>query len=137
MTPTKSTSRTAARKSKALAPRALVPFAHVADVGRSVAFYETLGFSVGGKLVGQDGALDWVILEHEGAQLMVGRASAPVVADEQAVLFYVYYQDVAAAHAALIAAGIDVGPIQYPQHSPRGEFRVVDPDGYAVQVTHT
>lgn len=137
MTPTKSTSKTAGRKSKVLAPRALVPFAHVVDVSRSVAFYETLGFSVGGKLVGQDGTLDWVILEHEGAQLMVGRASAPVVAEEQAVLFYVYYQDVVAAHAALMDAGIDVGPILFPQHSPRGEFRVVDPDGYAVQVTHT
>ena len=137
MTPSKSTSKTAGRKSRVLAPRALVPFAHVVDVSRSVAFYETLGFAVGGKLVGQDGALDWVILEHEGAQLMVGRASAPVVAEEQAVLFYVYYQDVAAAHEALIAARVEVGPILFPQHSPRGEFRVVDPDGYAVQVTHT
>jgi catechol 2,3-dioxygenase-like lactoylglutathione lyase family enzyme len=134
---TKGTTRTAGRKSKTLAPRALVPFAHVADVARSVAFYETLGFSVGGKLTGEDGTLDWVILEHEGAQVMVGRATAPVVAEEQAVLFYVYYQDVAAAHVALTAAGIEVGPILYPQHSPRGEFRVVDPDGYGVQVTHT
>ena len=137
MTPTKATPKAAGGRSKVLAPRALVPLAHVVDVARSVAFYETLGFAVGGKLVGEDGTLDWVILEHEGAQVMVGRAVAPVVAEEQAVLFYVYYQDVAAAHAALIAAGIDAGPILYPQHSPRGEFRVVDPDGYAVQVTHT
>jgi catechol 2,3-dioxygenase-like lactoylglutathione lyase family enzyme len=137
VTASKSTSKTAGRRSKTLAPRALVPFAHVVDVGRSVSFYETLGFAVGGKLVGQDGTLDWVILEHEGAQLMVGRATAPVVAEEQAVLFYVYYQDVPAAHEALIAAGIEVGPIQFPPHSPRGEFRVTDPDGYGVQVTHT
>jgi hypothetical protein len=137
VTASKGTSKAAGRKSKVLAPRALVPFAHVVDVSRSVAFYETLGFAVGGKLLGENGTLDWVILEHEGAQLMVGRATAPVLADEQAVLFYVYYQDVAAAHEALIAAGVDVGPILFPQHSPRGEFRVVDPDGYAVQVTHT
>ena len=120
----------------ALAPRALVPFAHVADVPRAVAFYEKLGFTVGGTMRGEGDVLEWAILEHEGAQLMVGRASAPVVAEEQAVLFYVYYADVTAAHGALAAAGLDVGPILFPPHSPRGEFRVVDPDGYAIQITH-
>jgi catechol 2,3-dioxygenase-like lactoylglutathione lyase family enzyme len=133
--PAKSGSK-AARKG-ALAPRALVPFAHVADVRRAVAFYEKLGFSMGGSLAGEGDALDWAILEHEGAQLMVARASAPVVAEEQAILFYVYYEDVVSAHTALGATGMDVGPILYPQHSPRGEFRITDPDGYTVQVTHT
>ncbi|MES2523462.1 MAG: VOC family protein [Gemmatimonadota bacterium] len=124
------------KRAGALSPRALVPLAHVADVPRAVAFYETLGFTVGGSMRGEGGAIEWAILEHEGAQVMVARASAPVVAEEQAVLFYVYYADVSAAHAALVAAGLDVGPILFPPHSPRGEFRVVDPDGYAIQVTH-
>ena len=133
----KSGSKSSSRKSGALAPRALVPFAHVADVRRAVAFYEKLGFAMGGSLAGEGTSLDWAILEHEGAQLMVARASAPVVTEEQAILFYVYYEDVVAAHAALTATGMDVGPILYPQHSPRGEFRLTDPDGYTVQVTHT
>lgn len=126
-----------AGKRSALRPRALVPLAHVADVRRSVAFYEGLGFTMGGKLAGDGEALAWAILEHDGAQIMVAKASAPVVAEEQAVLFYVYYEDVAAAHSALTAAGVEVGPILFPQHSPRGEFRAIDPDGYAIQITHT
>ena len=134
--PSKGAPNNPSRKGKALSPRALVPLAHVVDVGRAIAFYEKLGFVVGGRLMGESDSLDWAILEHEGAQVMVARASSPIIADEQAVLFYVYYDDVAAAHAALTAAGLDVGPILFPQHSPRGEFRVVDPDGYSVQVTH-
>ena len=133
----RSGSKAASGRDKALAPRALVPFAHVADVRRAVAFYEKLGFEMGGSLAGEAGALDWAILEHQGAQLMVARASAPVMAEEQAILFYVYYEDVVAAHSALTASGLDVGPVLYPQHSPRGEFRITDPDGYTVQVTHT
>ncbi|MEO7520652.1 MAG: VOC family protein [Gemmatimonas sp.] len=135
--PAKSGSKSASKKSGVLAPRALVPFAHVADVRRAVAFYGKLGFAMGGSLAGEGDALDWAILEHEGAQLMVARASAPVMVEEQAILFYVYYEDVVAAHTALASAGLEVGPVLYPQHSPRGEFRLTDPDGYTVQVTHT
>ncbi|HYW31848.1 MAG TPA: VOC family protein [Gemmatimonas sp.] len=125
-----------AQRTSVLAPRALVPLAHVTDVPRAIAFYEKLGFAVGGSTRGASGEVEWAILEYEGAQLMLARASAPVIAEEQAVLFYVYYADVTAAHAALAAAGVEVGPILFPQHAPRGEFRVVDEDGYAIQITH-
>lgn len=127
-----------AKKSKsALAPRALVPMAHVADVRRSVDFYTKFGFTLGGSVKGSGESLDWAVVEHDGAQVMFARATAPVMAEQQAVLLYVYYADVAAAHAALMAAGIDVSEITTPPHSPRGEFRVDDPDGYAIIVTHT
>ena len=121
----------------ALKPRALVPLAHVMDVQRAIAFYRQLGFTVGGSLNGVNGTIDWAVLEHDGAQIMFARATAPVLAEEQAVLFCVYYQDIAAAHAELTAAGLDVGPMLFPPHAPRGEFRMIDPDGYVVQITHT
>ena len=55
----------------------------------------------------------------------------------QAVLFYLYCSDVAAFRTMLMEAGVEVGPINSPFYAPRGEFRVVDPDGYVLMVTHT
>jgi hypothetical protein len=37
----------------------------------------------------------------------------------------------------LIAEGIEAGTIQYPFYAPRGEFRIQDPDGYVIMITHT
>jgi hypothetical protein len=59
------------------------------------------------------------------------------VASQQAVLFYLYVEDVAAKHAELAAAGLDVGAITFPFYSQRGEFRMTDPDGYVLMITHT
>lgn len=57
--------------------------------------------------------------------------------EEQAVLFYVYFDDVAATRSPLEKAGVAVGPIEHPSYSPGGEFRVRDPDGYVLMITHT
>jgi hypothetical protein len=67
---------------------------------------------------------------------MFAKASHPVVASEQAILFFVYCDDVAGMRAALETAGVAVGPIERPFYSPRGEFRVSDPDGYGLTFTH-
>jgi hypothetical protein len=32
---------------------------------------------------------------------------------------------------------VDAGPIQSPFWAPRGEFRVIDPDGYVLMISHT
>jgi len=107
--------------------------AHVADIRASVAFYEVLGFAVGNSVTpdGED-VPNWVWLRAERAELMLARASAPVVPDQQAVLFYTYCDDVAATHAAWAAAGLEVGPIEKPFYNPGGEFRLADPDGYVI-----
>jgi catechol 2,3-dioxygenase-like lactoylglutathione lyase family enzyme len=112
----------------------IVAFAHVADVERSVAFWRELGFEVRNTYANErDGRLNWAWLETpDGAAFMVSRASAPVDAGAQAVLFYLYVPDVRAWHARWRAAGLPVGPIETPEHSPRGEFRLTDPDGYAL-----
>ncbi len=113
----------------------LVPLLYVADPERSIAFYARLGFEVPHKLV-ENERVRWACLRNGGAQLMVSLASAPVVAEEQAVLFYIYTPDVRGRHAGLQAAGVTVGPIETPFWSPRGEFRVADPDGYALMFAH-
>jgi hypothetical protein len=68
---------------------------------------------------------------------MLAAATEPVEPDEQAVLFYVYCDDVARFREQLVQEGVEAGPIQSPFYAPRGEFRVVDPDGYVLMITHT
>ena len=117
--------------------RQLVPMASVAEVERSIAFYAHLGFEVGNTFAPQGATnLSWAWLQSGDAQLMVSRA-AKAVADQHTVLFYIYTDDVAAAHESLAAAGLNPGEIKTPFYSPRGEFQLVDPDGYILMVTHT
>lgn len=121
-----------------LSARTLVPLAHVKDVEVSIGFYERLGFTIGNTFVPPDTtAPTWAWLQSDRAQLMLGRADEPVVPSQQAVLFYLYYDDVPATKAALSESGLETGPITYPFYAPRGEFRVVDPDGYVLMITHT
>ncbi|HEX8217319.1 MAG TPA: VOC family protein [Allosphingosinicella sp.] len=116
---------------------ALVPMAHVAGIDESVAFYAHLGFEIVGSFTppGRAGP-SWVSLKSGGAQLMLTLADAPVVPEQQAVLFYVYCGDVEAMHRSLADAGLAPSPIENPFYNPEGEFRLTDPDGYAVMVTH-
>lgn len=119
--------------------RALVPFAFVQSVPASIAFYEQLGFTVHNTFA-RDGGPEptWAWLQGAGsAALMLGRATEPVVASQQAVFFYLYCDDVEAKHAELSARGVDCGPIARPFYAPRGEFRVHDPDGYVLMIMHT
>ena len=62
--------------------------AHAADVQRSVDFYKQLGMEVRGSLRALSGELQWVHLSCGQAELMFARASEPVIASQQAVLFY-------------------------------------------------
>ena len=120
------------------AMRVLVPMAPVKDVARSIAFYAKLGFSVQHDFTppGKTSPT-WAWLESRGAKLMVSTASEAVAPANPSMIFYVYCDDVATTRAQLLAAGVEAGEIKYPFFAPRGEFRVVDPDGYVIMVTHT
>lgn len=121
-----------------LVPKNLVALANVADVRVSIAFYEQLGFEVGNTHADEvSGETDWAALERGNAALMLAKSSEPVVPSQQAVLFYLYYDDIVATHAALGQLGLAVGAMAYPFYCPKGEFRLVDPDGYVLMLTHT
>jgi uncharacterized glyoxalase superfamily protein PhnB len=111
---------------------------HVQNVSRSIAFYRKLGFEEGNTHT-PEGRPDpiWAWLRSGGAHLMLGEAGEPVDPAQQAVLFYVYCEDVDAFRQELLQAGVEAGPIKKPFYAPRGEFRVTDPDGYVLMVTHT
>jgi hypothetical protein len=68
---------------------------------------------------------------------MLAPASEPVIAEQQAVLFYLYCDDVPATRSRLQEDGVPVGMIEYPSCAPRGEFRVHAPDGYVLMIMHT
>lgn len=114
---------------------ALVPLAHVADVRKSVEFYQLLGFAVK-NVVEHEGKTQWAWLQNGGADLMIARSARPMNPGAQDILFYVYTPDVVAYRAELEAKGVKVGPVKYPFYSPRGEFRVDDADGYTLFVSH-
>jgi catechol 2,3-dioxygenase-like lactoylglutathione lyase family enzyme len=115
----------------------LVPMAFVKSVARSIDFYEKLGFVVGNTSTAE-GATEphWVSLTSGGADLMLAKATAPVDPDEQAVLFYLYCDDIVAFRNKLLQSGVEASPVQHPFYAPRGEFRVKDPDGYCLMVTY-
>lgn len=119
-------------------PKQLTPMAFVANVARSIAFYEQLGFAVGDTFTPDDTSEpDWAGLSSGDAHLMLTTARDPIVAEQQAILFYLYVDDVAETREVLVAAGLQPGPIETPFYAPRGEFRLADPDGYILMIAHT
>jgi catechol 2,3-dioxygenase-like lactoylglutathione lyase family enzyme len=113
--------------------RDLIPFVHVGDVARSIDFYELLGFELK-DTYGHDGRLDWAALESGDAQLMLARASAPIERERQAVLFYLYADDLAALRDQLRANNIAVGEIVDGSPGPAREMGLADPDGWCLMV---
>lgn len=111
----------------------LVPMAHVASLPRAIEFYARLGFDVDGRWE-HEGRLVWAALRAGDARLFVSQASEPVVAAQQAVLFYLYTDDVHTLRQRLVAAGVKVGEIAHPAYMPAGEVRVEDPDGYVLLI---
>ncbi len=120
-------------QSQALA--GLVPMAHVADVARSIDFYRRLGFEVV-NTVEREGRLQWAYMRNGQAQLMLARSARAMNPGAQDILFYMYAPDVHGYRAELAAKQVKVGPMNYPFFSPRGEFRIEDPDGYTLFVSH-
>jgi hypothetical protein len=112
----------------------LIPMAHVADVQRTVDFYNLLGMEVRGSLRSPQGILQWVHISSSQAHAMFTRASEPVIASQQAVLFYLYSPDLIALRDHLLAKSVPVPAITYPEYMPKGEIRVEDPDGYVLLV---
>jgi len=127
----------------------LAPFVHVADVERSLAFYEQLGL-VRGDVMDDEGRLFWGSMRRGQAHIMFALAEPEVDPDLQGVLFYLYSDDLITLREHLIECGLResddrsapvepepsgvVFPITYPVYMPAGELRVHDPDGYCLLI---
>jgi predicted enzyme related to lactoylglutathione lyase len=118
--------------------KSLVAFAHVADVERSIRFYADLGFTVENSVAADERSPPtWAWLESEQANLMVGLASEPVDSTRQAVLFYLYFENIENARATLVELGHSPGEIKFPFYMPAGECRLEDPDGYVLMLAQS
>jgi hypothetical protein len=128
-----------------------IPMVHVQDVDASLAFYALLGFAPVSVLRDPAGRSFWARAASRGAEIMFSRASGPIDPTVQAVLFYMYSENVASLRTHLLASGLaeggryagQAGPndgrrvvfeTAHPSYMPAGEFRVADPDGYCILV---
>ena len=114
--------------------RDLVPYVHVADVAVSAHFYSLLGFEQVATVGARDAHQWWAYLQSDRARLMLAQASEPIDPDAQAVLLYLYADDLARLRTQLLAAGLEPSAIAHPAHMPGGEIRMVDPDGYVLLI---
>jgi catechol 2,3-dioxygenase-like lactoylglutathione lyase family enzyme len=122
----------------AAAPQSVVALLHVADVQRSIAFYQQLGFELGNQPQKNAEGLTtfaWMKTQHgKAAQIMLTLTGRPLNPGAQDVIFYLYVDNMPAYRAQLIERGIKVGEVQHPFWNRTGEFRVDDPDGWTWQV---
>jgi hypothetical protein len=113
--------------------RNLIPFVHIAEVARSIAS-TTYWIRAQGPHE-RAGRLDWAALESDDTQLMLARARARQSnADKQALLFYLYVENLAAARDHLEANGVPVGEIRDGSPGPPREMGLSDPDGWCQMV---
>jgi catechol 2,3-dioxygenase-like lactoylglutathione lyase family enzyme len=111
----------------------LLPFVHVEDVERSIAFYYHLGFVVV-SVYKYRGTPVWAELRSERAELMVSTDGDSIDPAGQRVLFYLYSDNLAALREQLLADGIHVGEIVDGRPGPSQEMRLTDPDGYVLMI---
>jgi uncharacterized glyoxalase superfamily protein PhnB len=111
----------------------LVPFVHVEDVERSIAFYHHLGFAVT-SIYKYRGRAVWAELQSGAAELMVSTDGDPIDPAGQGVLFYLYSDNLAALREQLVSGGLKPGEIVDGTPGPREQMRVTDPDGYVLMI---
>ena len=114
----------------------LIPFVHVADVQRSIDFYGLLGFELQDTYQHED-RLDWASLSNARAEIMLAHVSEPVDPSQQAVVFYLYADDLDELRERLLAHEVAVSPIRDGTPGPEREVRLSDPDGYCLMVAET
>jgi catechol 2,3-dioxygenase-like lactoylglutathione lyase family enzyme len=111
------------------------PMLHVAEIERSIPFYELLGFTT----IDTDRGvpLCWALLHcDDGSAVMFLRAEHPIDSSAQAFMFYMYTPDLAGLRQQLLASGVKVPAIGYPEYMPSGKINIADPDGYKIEIGH-
>jgi catechol 2,3-dioxygenase-like lactoylglutathione lyase family enzyme len=132
-----------------------VPYVHVADVEASLEFYGALGFKTDSVFRDKKGVPCWAsaVSEVDGrsAEIFFARADAAVVPEQQAVIFYMYSEDVEQLRSHLLSCGLHEGgsyrgqcgpnngrrvvfEVSRPPYMTDGELRIADPDGYCILV---
>jgi catechol 2,3-dioxygenase-like lactoylglutathione lyase family enzyme len=111
------------------------PMLHVAEIEKSIPFYELLGFTT----IDTDGCrpLGWARLHcNDGSAVMFLRAERAIDSSAQAFMFYMYTPDLAGLRGHLVGSGVKVSQIGYPEYMPSGKLNLADPDGYKIEIAH-
>jgi hypothetical protein len=110
------------------------PLLHVAELEKSIPFYERLGFTT----IDTDrcNPLGWARLHCDGGAVMFLRAERPIDASAQGVMLCMYTPDLVGLRGQLLASGVPVPPIVHPEYMPSGEFDITDPDGFHIAIMH-
>ncbi len=110
------------------------PLLHVAEIENSIRFYELLGFVT----IDSDGCkpLGWARMHCESGSIMFLRLEVPFDPSKQGFLFYLYTPDLAGLRQHLLANGVKVPAINYPEYMPSGTINIADPDGYHIEIAH-
>jgi catechol 2,3-dioxygenase-like lactoylglutathione lyase family enzyme len=111
------------------------PLLHVAEIEKSIRFYELLGFTT----VDTDRCvpLGWARLHCEdGSAVMFLRAEHAVDSSAQAVMFCMYTPDLTGLREHLLGGGVQVPPINHPEYMLSGKINITDPDGYRIEICH-
>jgi len=109
------------------------PMLHVAEIERSIRFYELLGFAT---IATEGTPMEWARLHCESGSIMFLRAEKPLDPSKQGFLFYLYTPDLAGLREHLLANGVKVPAINYIGYMPSGKVNITDPDGYHIEIGH-
>jgi len=110
-------------------PRSVMPLRFVESVDATRLFYlEALGFESLMGVVGKDGALDFAIVQREGAMLMLSRPedAGPT---RGPLSIYIEVGDVDGYHAELVGRGVAIVEPPTTQWWGDRTFSVADPAG--------
>jgi len=102
----------------------LIPMLPVADIGRSIEFYEKLGFEVESR---RD-EWRWAMLRFGECRLMVDQSINGHPGLPRQGIIYLYPDDIAAYHASVRAKGVEIPDLETTFYGLT-EFRLDDPDG--------
>ena len=108
------------------------PMLHAADIRRSLAFYELLGFETI-DTEGDGTCLNWARAHCEGGALMF-LAGEPGHAAPPALFLVMYTPELPALRQHLLDHGIAVSEIHHPGYMPSGTLNFRDPDGNFLEI---
>ena len=108
-----------------------MPLLQVADVRRSVAFYERLGFFCGGPWT-HDGEATFAIVQRGEVTLGLQRLAGADSTSNTHWAAYLYTDDAQALHAEFAAAGLEPSELRRNTDYACDDFEIRDPDGHLI-----
>ena len=102
----------------------LIPMLPVADIGRSIEFYEKLGFSVETR---RD-EWRWAMLVFGDCRIMVDQSINVHPGTPRSGVLYLYPDDIVEYHQQVRATGLEIPDLETTFYGLT-EFRLDDPDG--------